>query len=424
MDGPNPPADAGFQVVDNPQAEALLQLAQVASELVKVSAAQAAQAAAPAATGGDAQPKNIAKNIKVTLDSLPDPRGEFKAYQRAVDEFIYEYKDFDSVSDFKLGKAIKDALPEALRGPLEDAIETKDIGLESVRKWVQKRCEENVNLNKLNLIKEFEKFTRSSHNIQNYIDTFEHHVQKLKNVGHKLEDPSFLLISKARLDEHVEAELVRVLHNKLLYTALEATYEDTRAQLLLLGKSTKQFVQVHATNVADNAQQQQVAPTPKQHEPGQLVCSHYTQGKCHFGDSCKHMHAMFSGKGKGKDMQHRGKGNGGKGKWGQGDRGDRSRSRTPFSGDRSRSRGQGDQPMKQEICRNYQNFRCNRGNDCYYKHVPSTGNTQQRQFSGRRTRSRSPRFGNSGSEKGSPPFKKRRTTPSRDSRREGTPPRR
>ena len=312
-------------------------------------AAQGQATPTPAGSTGTPTAHREHKYYDLKLVSLPDPNENFDGFMRSADEFIFQHSRPDATfpgrgtrDDWDIAKALKDALPEALRSDFELTCATPEISLTRVLNFIKDNYQEDYEVRKLRLIEEFSQFQRTTSSLKTYVREFEHQMFRLRTVSHTVNDREMVLITKAMLTPEAKADVLKSMNNKVLYTNVACTYAEVKKILMTFEGNTSAFVRVNTTE--------------------QSSAQHHAQ--------TQHVHWGETGGGKDKNNWRRGRTSDRYQPYGKGPRNDRSR--TPQRDFRSRS----GTPTR-ELCRQFQRGACRFGANCRFQHVDNRSRSRE-----------------------------------------------
>ena len=182
--------------------------------------------------------------------SLPDPHENWLPFKRKV--AMLEADTFNATTFQKVRQVIA-ALPDQEQSLLRDFMSVPQMSapdaLLNLLGWLESRHASKAGAEELDVTKNFDAYQRSSGNFQNYVDTFEAHVQRLITIGEPLTEAQKrrFLIAKAALPEQAEAKLLSSLLQirKCKGTTVDV-YSDVKESLIALGKESNLFVKVNA----------------------------------------------------------------------------------------------------------------------------------------------------------------------------------
>ena len=388
------------------------------------------QSAPPAARGSHPPKQLHALN-------LPDPKGNWINFKRKVDEAIVEADSLQATSFMKV-RWLADALPVHDQNLLRDFMSVARMqetdALANIMTWLEARHGPTAGAEELEVTETFDYFRRTSADFEMYVDNFESHVQRLIAIGEPLTEAQKrrFLIAKADLPKNAKAKLLSTLLQIRKCKGVSVdVYSDVKESLIALGKESNHFVRVNATEEVQNVNYSSSGPY-RPSSASRPACRHFARGICTRGGACRFAHDAGRGR-----TPERGQGSGRGYERSRSPRAsprfERQSSRSPgtdrfranfrdgfrqrsppprgspsprFSPRPSPQRGTSPQrdrsgsPRERQVCFDFQAGRCNRGANCKFSH--SGGGGRQREFSGSRVPSRTPRTPPQGGARGSP----------------------
>ena len=387
------------------------------------------------ATDRSQQRSHIPKQLHAL--NLPDPKGNWINFKRKADEAIIEADSLGALP-FQKVRWLADALPVHDQNLLRDFMSVARMqetdALANIMTWLEARHGPTAGAEELEVTESFDYFRRTSADFEMYVDNFEAHVQRLIAIGEPLTEAQKrrFLIAKADLPKNAKAKLLSTLLQIRKCKGVSVdVYSDVKESLIALGKESNHFVRVNATEEAQNVNYSSSGPY-RPSSASRPACRHFARGNCTRGGACRFAHDAGRGQ-----TPERGQGSGRGYERSRSPRAsprfERQSSRSPgtdrfranfrdgfrqrsppprgspsprFSPRPSPQRGTSPQrdrsgsPRERQVCFDFQAGRCNRGANCKFSH--SGGGGRQREFSGSRVPSRTPRTPPQGGARGSP----------------------